>query len=422
MSSPRRLWETPDLGPLSRALRASPTARIITTVFLNLLCYITIGLPLAVIPGFTHRTLGYDAVLAGFAVSLQYLATFASRPFAGRLVDNAGPKRAVMIGLASCIVVGLLLIVTGQFAIALPDHPIVALTTLLASRLVLGMAESLTAIGSITWAIGQIGPGRAAQVISWNGIAAYGGIALGAPLGVILAGRGPEGFTLLGLLPVLLGLVGLALAARRPAVVPTPGARLPFLAILGRVLPHGTALGLGSVGFGVIAAFIALFYASQLWPARGWTGAASALSSFGLMFIAARLVFGGCIARFGGYRVAIGSFAAEALGLLILWQAPGPLQALCGAALTGAGFSLVFPAIGMEAVKRVGPENRGSALGAYSVFLDISLGLSGPVLGLIANRAGYAVLFGVAAIACLAGLLLTAWMLRSSRLGGTIAS
>ena len=37
--------------------------------------------------------LGYDAVIAGLAVSIQYLATFASRASAGRLVDTAGLRR-----------------------------------------------------------------------------------------------------------------------------------------------------------------------------------------------------------------------------------------------------------------------------------------------------------------------------------------
>ena len=401
------------LRTLSRALRASPTARIVSTVVLNLLCYITIGLPLAVIPGFTRDTLGFDAVLAGLAVSLQYLATFASRAPAGRLVDSSGPKCSVMIGLANCMIAGLLLVVTGRLARALPDRPALALMTLLASRLVLGVAESLTATGSISWAIGQVGPARTAQVISWNGMASYGGIALGAPLGVILAHHSDAaaGLTLLGLLPVLLGGVGLTLAVLRPGVAPIPGERLAFLAILGRMLPYGAVLSLGSVGFGVIAAFITLFYAAHGWPARGWTGAASALSAFGLMFIATRLAFARAIARHGGLRVAIVSLAVEAVGLMILWRSHDARVALCGAALTGAGFALVFPALGVEAVRRVGAENRGAALGAYSVFLDVALGLSGPLLGLIANRAGYSALFLAASSACLIGVSLTVWLL-----------
>ena len=49
----------------------------------------------------------------------------------------------------------------------------------------------------------------------------------------------------------------------------------------------GSRLALGSVGFGCIATFITLFYA-----ARGWNGAALALSVFGMMFVGVRFVFG----------------------------------------------------------------------------------------------------------------------------------
>ena len=378
-----------------------------------MLCYTTIGLPLAVIPGFVRDSLGYDVVVAGLAVSVQYLATFATRPFGGRLTDTRGPKLSVLLGLAGCIASGLLMLATGLLAHALPASPGIALAALFASRLLLGLSESLVGTGSIMWAIGQVGAGRTAQIISWNGIASYGGIALGAPLGVALSGDGRIGFAMLGLVPVALGLLGLLIAVPKRGLVPHPSKRIPFLSILSRVLPQGTALALSSIGFGVIAAFITLFYAAHGWPAGGLGGAASALSAFGLSFIAARLLFAGRIARpelriGGGYPVAMASLAVEACGLLVLWLAPGSLVALCGAILTGLGFALVFPALGVEAVKRVGVDNRGAAIGAYTVFLDISLGLSGPLLGLIANHAGYATLFLVAALCCVAALALTA--------------
>ncbi len=61
-----------------------------------------------------------------------------------------------------------------------------SLISLLIGRLVLGSAESLVGSGSIGWGIGRVGAANTAKVISWNGIASYGALAVGAPLGVLL--------------------------------------------------------------------------------------------------------------------------------------------------------------------------------------------------------------------------------------------
>jgi len=41
---------------------------------------------------------------------------------------------------------------------------------------------------------------------------------------------------------------------------------------------------------------------------------------------------------------------------------------LAGAVLTGVGYSLVYPGLGVEAVRRVPPESRGLAMRAYTTF------------------------------------------------------
>jgi hypothetical protein len=122
---------------------------------------------------------------------------------------------------------------------------------------------------------------------------------------------------------------------------------MPFLNVLGRVAPYGTGLALGGIGFGTIATFITLFYDSH-----GWSNAAVCLSVFGFFFICARLLFANAINRLGGFHVAIACLTVETLGLLLLWQSSTPSLALTGAALTGFGFSLVFPALGVRGRSR----------------------------------------------------------------------
>ena len=76
----------------------------------------------------------------------------------------------------------------------------------------------------------------------------------------------------------------------------------------------------------------------------------------------------------------------------------------------GSRCALVFPALGMEALKRVLPANRGSAMGAFVAFLDIAYGVSGPAAGIIAGQFGYAAvyLFGAACALLGAALIATA--------------
>jgi MFS family permease len=185
---------------------------------------------------------------------------------------------------------------------------------------------------------------------------------------------------------------------------------MSYRSVFTRVLPYGLGLALGSAGFGSIATFITLFYAARHWP-----NAALSLTVFGTMFIGARLLFANSIGRFGGFRVAIASFSCESVGLLLLWLAPLPQVALAGAALTGFGFALVFPSLGVEAVGLVPAASRGAALSAYSVFLDLSLGVTGPLAGFIANVFGYATVFLFAAASAAAGIALTVTLYRRSQ-------
>ena len=132
----------------AESLPASPLVRILGVMVFNFLSYLAVGLPLAVLPAFIHDQLGYGAMVAGAAISVQYLATLLSRPHAGRLADSVGAKRTVLVGLLSTTLGGALLLAAAW----LTAWPLLSLIVIVGSRLAIGFGESWIGTGSLMWA------------------------------------------------------------------------------------------------------------------------------------------------------------------------------------------------------------------------------------------------------------------------------
>lgn len=379
------------------------TLQIVSIVFYTFIAFLCIGLPIAVLPGYVHEQLGFSAVVAGLTIGSQYLATLLSRPMAGRMSDSVGTKRAIVYGLIGILLSGGLTLLSTL----LQSLPLLSLTILLGGRLLLGVAQGLIGVGTISWCMGQVGAEHTARSISWNGIASYGAIAIGAPLGVVMVDQ--YGFASLGIALSLLAALALVLIRNKASVPVVRGERLPFWAVFGRIAPYGASLSLASIGYGTLTTFITLFYLN-----RGWTGAAYCLTVFGVCFIVSRLLFISAISRFGGFRAAIACMSIETLGLVLLWLAPSTAYALIGAGLTGFGLSLVYPALGVEAIRQVPNSSRGAGLSAYAVFFDLALAIAGPLMGAVALNLGYSWIFFCAALLSVTALGLTLLLQRRS--------
>ncbi|MEE4573685.1 MFS transporter [Pseudomonas alliivorans] len=380
------------------------TLQIVSIVLYTFIAFLCIGLPIAVLPGYVHDQLGFSPLIAGLAIASQYLATLLSRPYAGRATDTLGSKRAIFFGLWGIGLSGAMTLL----ATLLEEFPTASLSILILARLFLGVSQGLIGVGTISWCIGKVGSEHTAKSISWNGIASYGAIAIGAPLGVVVIDA--VGFNSLGIALMVMAGLALWLIRNKPSVPIIPGERLPYWSVFGRIAPYGLGLTLSSIGYGTLTTFITLFYLS-----RGWEGAAYCLSMFGVCFILARLLFIGAINRLGGFNAAILCMAVETCGLVLLWLSPSSGFALAGAGLTGIGLSLVYPALGVEAIKSVPTPSRGAGLSAYAVFFDLALAIAGPVMGAIALGQGYDWIFFYASLLSVSALLLTLWLSRRAR-------
>jgi MFS family permease len=364
-----------------------------------LLCgYLAVGLPLPVIPLFVHDKLGFSNLIVGLVIGIQFLATVLTRGYAGRLTDHHGGKRSMLQGAAVCALGGLFYLIA-----AIPGlSPTISLTIIVVGRLVAGFGESQLVTGGVSWSIASVGPPRAGMSMSWTGIAMFAALAIGAPIGMALYQT--YGLEAAMVACIVAPLIAAVIAFREQSYTSPAGQRLPFYRVIGQIWREGLGLMLQGVGLSGLTAFASLFFA-----ARHWDHAGLVMTAFGTGFIFIRVVLGSLPDRMSGYRVALSSMLVEAVGQAMLWGAQYEIVALAGALVTGLGCALVFPALGVEALKRVLPANRGSAMGAFVAFLDIAYGLSGPAAGVIAGHFGYAAvyLFGAGCALLGAALMMT---------------
>ena len=384
-------------SPSSLLISLSP---ILAAVFF---AFLVAGMALPVLPLHVHNDLGLSTFIVGLVSGSQFAAALLSRMWAGRYADGKGAKHAVIAGLIAASAGGSLYVVSLLFL----DNPAWSAAILATGRAVLGGGESFIITGAIGWGLALAGVQHTGRVLAWMGMAMYAAFAFGAPAGTAL--NAAFGFASIAWETALIPLLVLILIFPMRSVAPMARKSPPFLEVLRAVWLPGTGLALSSLGFGSITAFSALLFAQNEWE-PAWP----AFTAFAGCFMLARFLFGGHVDRIGGARVALLSIGVEAVGLLMLWGSRGPVMAVIGAGLTGLGYSLIFPGLGVEAVRRAPANARALAMGAYTACLDLALGLGMPLLGLLAGRLNVQAVFLISAAGVSSASIATLHLMRRS--------
>ena len=378
----------------------SVAATLLPMMGVVFVAFLVIGAAMPVLPLHVHGGLGFGTFVVGLVAGSQFAASLISRPWAGHYADSRGAKRGVVAGLIAAAASGVLYLISLGFSGA----PLESVSILLMGRGLLGGAESFIITAAVSWGLAVVDARSTGKVIAWVGSAMFAAFAIGAPAGSALYAA--YGFAAIAIATAAAPLITLLLVAPLPTVAPVQRARFSFTEVLGAVWIPGFGSALGSVGFGAVTTFVALLFANRGW-ANGWL----AYTAYAGAFILARIFFSHLADAIGGAKVALVCALIEAAGQALIWLAVRPEMALAGAALTGFGFSLVYPGFGVEAVRRVPAQSRGLAMGAYTAFLDLAQGLASPALGLIATGAGLNVLFLASAMTVLCAVLVASWLI-----------
>jgi MFS family permease len=362
-------------------------------------CLLAVGVVLPVLPRYVHGPLEAGNIAVGVVIGSYAITGLLLRPVAGRFADHRGRKPTVVVGAS--------LVAVGGFMYLLP----LGVPGLIAARLVLGAGEGAVFTAGSAWIVDLAPLERRGRVIGLYGLAVWAGLSIGPLVGELV--RHASGYTVVWWLAGVLPLLGAAIATR----VPDPFRPSPRLAeehhplIAKEAVRPGTALALGAIGYGTIAAFVVL-----LLEERGVGHGATVFGAFATMVVLTRLVGGDLPDRVGPARVAIAASCVEALGLTAIAVSHSLVVAMAGALAMGAAFSLLYPSLSLIVVSSVSDRRRGAALGTFTAFFDAGVGLGAPLAGAASALTSYEGAFILsAAIALVAAAVIAIAIAPSSR-------
>jgi MFS family permease len=353
--------------------------------------YLALGETLQVLPGLTTRRFGAGPALVGLVIGVASLAAAALRPVAGRAADTGWARRSVLGA-------GVLGVLGGLGHWWAPSFLV-----LVGARLLLGASEGALFVAAVAWVLQLVKPERRGGIAGWFGLSMWGGLALGPAIAVGLERLG-------GLDAVWAGVIGLPAAGFALTLTTRPLPAPPYQPAGSRtMLPAparlpGLVLGLGSYGYGTIAALLLLRLQHG-----GLGGQSAALAIFAAAFVVTRAAGSPLVNSLGAAPIAVTSSLVAALGLTLIGLAADTTLALVGTAICGAGVALLYPATVAITVERVPPDHQGAAVGVMTSLWDLGIVVAGPLGGLLAHVAGYPAAFGLAAgVSVVAALLVTA--------------
>lgn len=373
-----------------------PNATAFAGVFAaSLFCFLAVGAALPVLPRYVVGPLGGSDVDAGLVTGAFAFAAIVGRPIGGRMADGRGRRIVVVTGLLLVAASGALLFVPWGIG------------GLIVARLVLGWGIGWVFTAGLAWTVDLAPEDKRGRAIAFYGLAVWGGLSAGplAGEGALAAG----GYDAVWALSAALPLVGAAIARVVPdRRTPTgPGAAPRRLVPRPAVLP-GLALFLASVGYATLATFVVLHLEDP-----GSTGGAAVFTAMAATVVGSRVLLFWLPDHVGPRVTAIGCGIAQAAGLALIAAAQGLPVAIAGAMVMGTGFSLAFPSLAMLVVEHVGEHERGAAMGAFSAFFDLGVGVGAPAAGAVSALAGYSGAFAAAACAAALGAVLAATTSRS---------
>ncbi len=345
--------------------------------------------------------------LGSSAAVLAFIAAFGltkacANLAAGRLADRVGRRRLLMLG----------------WTLALPVGPLLAIAPgwwlVVGANLLLGAAQGFAWSMTVVMKIDLAGPARRGLALGFNEAFGYGGVALGAFVTGLLAGRfapmtviwlGALGLSVLGLVTTVLFVRDTGAHVEREQREAAPVERSE--PIVRSCEQAGFVNNLNdALAWGLAPLYLAAHGASV-----GQIGLVAAL--YPAVWGVGQLGAGWLSDVIGRKPLIVVGMLVQALGLGILVAGDGALgPATVAACALGIGTALVYPTLIAAVSDAVPPRDRAAAVGRYRFFRDLGLVAGALAGGAVADAFGMgAAITTVAVLTALSGVVvwLTPW-------------
>lgn len=347
------------------------------------------------LPGFL-QSLGAAESVIGMIFAAGAVFAIAFRPTMGRVMDRRGRRVVFLTG-------GVLSVVAcASYLFVDRIGPLI-----LVVRIVHGVGEAMLFASLFAFASDIVPPARRIEGIALFGVSGMLPMALSGLLGdAILRGFGYRELFLASLLFSATAVV-LSVPLRdvahfgegeRPrgivaAIVQRDLLPLWFVGVVfaTAIMAHFAFLKtfVLSKGFGSVGLFFALYAGVAIFLRVGWASLPE---------------------RIGPKRVLVPAMVATALGFSTLALATNGAHVALAGVLCGAGHGFTFPIVLGLVISRARSSERGAALSIFTALFDTGMLVGSPLLGAVAQHAGYGAMFWFAtAMLVLGSALYLAW-------------
>lgn len=363
------------------------TGRFVVTTASAFAYFLVIGMLAPALPRFVEDELGGSSFDVGIAVGAFGLTAAAMRPLVGITGDRRG-RRVLVIGGALVVAVSLV-----GYALA------TSLAMLVVARLLTGVGEAAVFVGAATAAQDLAPDRRRGEAASYFSVAIYGGQGLGPFLAEVL--RTGPGFGAVWAVGIGLCLLTAVLGAWVPVGRLHTGPRPPLRLYHPAARTPGSVLLLSIIGFGGFTAFVTL-HLSDL----GIDNAGPVFLLYSAIVLVVRIAGARLADQRGPKPIAAMGIVLIGTGLAVAAAWDHQVAVYLATAILAPGVALQYPALMAICLANTPEHERTAAVSSMTLSFDLSQLVGLPVLGAVAEVAGYRGAFAAGALSCVAAYVL----------------